>query len=225
MGVDHPRDEGALQRGPPALQHVEARPGQLCASLEVYDVQPLADLPVGRGLEVEGRQVLRRTEHDVLVLVLADGHVVAGYVGQRQEEAVELLLDGACLGIQFLDAAADLPHLVDELGRLLLRRTDLPAHLVAAGPEVVALVHHGPALTVQAENAVHVDVIAPQLDGAANAVCVVPYNLDTQQCPCSIPLHPRPSKPSPDAQAHRHRRSREGGNPSPGRTPAWRRNP
>ena len=104
-------------------------------------------------------------------LVLADGHVVAGYVGQRQEEAVELLLDGACLGIQLLDAAADLPHLVDELGRLLLRGADLPAHLVAAGPEVVALVHHGPALTVQAENAVHVDVIAPQLDGAANAVC------------------------------------------------------
>ena len=184
---------------------------------------PISQWGAGSKSKAGRSSVVRSTTFSSLVL--ADGHVVAGNVGQRKEEAVELLFHGPRLRVQLLDAAADPAHLVDQLGRLLPRGTDLPAHLVAAGPEVVALVHHGPALLVQPENAVHVDVIAPQLDGAADAVRVVPYNLDTQQCPCSIPLHPRPSKPSPDAQAHRHRRSREGGNPSPGRTPAWRRNP
>ena len=93
--VEHESDQGALQAGAGAAQHVEARAGELDAALEVDDAERLAELPVRSRRETELASRARGPHHDVLRLVRSDRYVRFGQVRHFEEQRVQLRLDAA----------------------------------------------------------------------------------------------------------------------------------
>ena len=93
--VEHELPERALQPRQLPVQHGEAAARQLGGALEIHHAERFADLemlprPVGAR-----RHAADLAQLDIVVLVLADGHVVERQVGDDGERIVQLPCRGA----------------------------------------------------------------------------------------------------------------------------------
>ena len=90
MQIEHELPERALEPREPALQHDEARAGQFRGGLEIHLAERFAELEM---LLRRERVIALRPEMvmlDVVVLVLAVGHLVERQVGNLRERLVQL---------------------------------------------------------------------------------------------------------------------------------------
>ena len=108
--VEHEVDERALEAGTGTMQCVEARVGEFHATLEVDDAELRAEVPMRLGLEVELARRAPAAYLGIIVLVIADGRVGAGNVGNGIGEAVELFLDSHEGAIKIVDLVTDVAH-------------------------------------------------------------------------------------------------------------------
>ncbi len=109
--VEHVGDQGALEHRPAALENREAARGHGHGALEVDDVELRPEVPVGLGLEVEGRRLAPAPLDPVGALVGALGNARMNQVRDRQLEGAELLLELAGAVLELLGPAAERRHL------------------------------------------------------------------------------------------------------------------
>ena len=139
-GVQGRRHEGQLQAHAPALEVVEAGPGDLGAAAGVDDVQALADRQVVGGLEALGSEVAgpaALVAQDDVVLLAARGRPL-DEVGELAGQVVELDGGGRGGGLGGLDLLGQLLGVGQDRGALL--RGGLPhgpGDLLLLGAEVL----------------------------------------------------------------------------------------
>ena len=141
--IQHEGDEGALQAGTGAAEHVEAALGQLHAALEVDDIQGRPQIPVGLGLKALGGEVARgapAAHLRVVVLVLADGGRGVAQVRHAHEQRLQRVVGLGAGGAGRFQLLVDLAHLLlGGLGLVLLalahEGADLLGDTVALGLE------------------------------------------------------------------------------------------
>ncbi len=130
-------------------------------------------------LEVEGGQLADGLERDEVVLT-AGGHAVLHDVGDREVRAIEGLLRGVLLGLEFLDLRGQLLGTVEQRGALLGGRlADLLAQGLLLGACVVAGEDRGATGGVGLEQ--HVDearVLPPHTLRLADGVGILAEELE-----------------------------------------------
>ena len=136
------------------MQGVEARVGELHATLEVDDAKLGAQVPMRLGLEIELARGAPAAHLGVVVLVITDRRVGAGDVGNGIGEAVELFLDGHEGAIEIVDLVAHIAHadlgVFGLLGIAFLEHgADLLGDGIALGLEGFDLLDNLAALRVQ----------------------------------------------------------------------------
>ena len=155
--VEHPRDERALQARPGAAQHVEARPRDLDAALEVDDAELRAELPVRQRREIEAGELAFRPQDHVGRLVRADGDIGVREIRNLEHPAVELLLGRGHRPLRGRDALAGRALRGDR--PLALRRVGDGADRLrgagALGAERLERVHRFPPPAVRREERIH----------------------------------------------------------------------
>jgi len=117
MHVDEELPDGALHAGEPALEHREARAGELCGGLEVHLAQVFAQFEV---LLWRKRIIALRPEVmvlDVVVLVLAVGHFGCRQIRNRGERVVQFPRIFLLLCFQRRHRRLDLVDLGHQRGR------------------------------------------------------------------------------------------------------------
>jgi hypothetical protein len=134
MQVQHKIDEGALQQGAVAQVQGKPRPGDFRGTLEIEDVQVLADVPVRFHREVEHRRRSHALHFGIVVLVASHRDAVMGKVGNAHQQG----LDGGFAVVQCFfqgfDARGHLPHLRHHVIRVLpglFQLRDLVRHHVS----------------------------------------------------------------------------------------------
>ena len=126
--IEHELAERAFEPCKLALQHREARAGEFRGALEIHQAERLADLEMLLRLEVDAARLADLAHLDIVVLVLADRHVVERHVGDHRQRVVERLVETTLLGLGALDEALDLADLgLQPLGQ----RHVLVAHRIA----------------------------------------------------------------------------------------------
>src|SRR5439155_16063814 len=134
--------------GAAAGEEQESRSRDLRGPLEIEQLEPGGDLPVGERLEVEPPRLPPATHHLVLGGVASGRNRSVRQVGDPRGERFALLLELLQLLIETLDAIPDLAHRGDlglgGIARLLAPR-DLLARRVAPRLELLGLVEHGEA--------------------------------------------------------------------------------
>jgi hypothetical protein len=156
--VEHEVGQRALQPCQRALQHHEARAGQLRRRLEVHQPERLADLEMLPGLEVERARAPQLAHLDVGGFVRPHRHVVGRHIGDGGQRLVQLVIDllGRGFGLRhpLLDPR-DLAH--QRLGaRLVLRLlglADLLRRRVAPLLQALQFRDQPPALLVERHEA------------------------------------------------------------------------
>src|SRR5258705_3730600 len=156
MQIEHELGERSLEAGHAAPEHGEARLGDPGGAFRV-EPQRGADLFMRLGRETERPWLAPVTNLDVVVLALAHGDRWVGHVRELEQEPFESLVDRLELGVEGLDALADLAH-----ARLLgsgvlaaaLGLADRLGGFVAQRLEIVALADEPAALGVEDEQLV-----------------------------------------------------------------------
>jgi hypothetical protein len=155
--IQHEADEGALQPGPPGLQHVEARARDFDPPIEVDDPPAGAEIPVGLRGEVVCAPGTFLAHDLVLAVVLAGRHARVRQVGQLQQLVVQLRLGGdAQLGEALQLLLQGCPLRLDLLARLGGGLADLLRQAVLLGGRGLLLVLQLADLLVQGDDAVEV---------------------------------------------------------------------
>ena len=135
MGVEEEVDEGPLEPGSVPFQAVESAARNLDSSVEVDDPEILCDLEMLFGCEIELPLPAGLVDDDVLGVVLSEGHIGGGDVGDVENA--------------FRTDALELGHLL-ALGHL----GDLERDLIAGLPETVVVVGERPPLPVRLQEPV-----------------------------------------------------------------------
>jgi hypothetical protein len=89
MQIEHVAYQGALELCRPALENREARACQFCAPLEIEDVELLAEVPVGLGLEVEFPRLAPFSYFPICLLVGTVRNRFVRRVGNLEEQFEE----------------------------------------------------------------------------------------------------------------------------------------
>ena len=114
MQIEHEGDQGTLQLRARAVQHVEARSGDLGAALEVDDAEGRAEVPVRHGREVELPRFADGLEQHIVIVAGAraacEGRECWGRWRWRRSS---FDIDRGDLLIKGRDVIAQLPHGVD----------------------------------------------------------------------------------------------------------------
>ena len=134
MQVEHEADQRPLQPRPGAHVHRKPRPAQLGRAFQVEDPQRFAQLPVRLGLKVERTLLAPGLHRDVVGFGGADGHFIAGQVGNARQRKPHLLVESGRGLVQFVELVFQRAGLVHHRGRVLpglLQRAHLLAQLVA----------------------------------------------------------------------------------------------
>ena len=180
--VQHPRYEGALQPCARAAAGVEAAARQLRAPLEVYDAQPLAQLPVRQALEAQFHRVAFLAVNAVIFGIAAERNFGQRHIGQAQQHLVNPLLDFLGAGLQLVHLAAQRAHLLYDFGRGRLPGgagvSDFPVHLVAPVAYLVGLCLVLPPGGVQFQQLFHGVRLAAGLHRPPHRLRVAPYLLN-----------------------------------------------
>ena len=92
--VEHEADQRALQPRPRAHVDGKARAGELGRAFEIENAEGFADLPVRLGREIEFLRLAPGFDGFVVGFGDADGHFVAGEVGNAGERQAQLLVEG-----------------------------------------------------------------------------------------------------------------------------------
>ena len=153
-------DEAPLQFGALALVEGEPGAGDLGPEVEVDEVVFLGEVPMGLG-GPSGGLGLRAAEHfHVVVGSFAFSHEVAGGVGERHEERLELLFRGVHGVLQLTGLGFQPSRLGFDLLRLGLlsfthQAANLPGQRIALGEDLVELGLGRTSLGVQIEDLIH----------------------------------------------------------------------
>ena len=188
MLIQHEGDEGALQAGTGAAEHVEAALGQLHATLEVDDIQGRPQIPVGLGLKALGGEVARgapAAHLGVVVLVLADGGGGVAQVRHAHQQGVQGVVGLGAGGAGRLQLLVDLAHLLlGGLGLVLLalahERADLLGDAVALGLQGLLLGNQLAALNVKGGELLGIEGRMAVLHSLGYFVEMFTYVLDVQ---------------------------------------------
>jgi len=181
--VEHVVDEGPFELGAPAAIQGEARPRDLCPAGKVQDLQILADVPVGLGLEVECWLFAPVTDDGV---VLGAGAVLDGVVldvGDDHDETLDVRIHLGQLRVEGLDPIRDGRHLRHEFRGvlfLLLQSPDLLGGLVALAPQGLHLLEDVPAALFGVDEGRKVDILPPLEHLAADEFGVFTKEFDVQ---------------------------------------------
>ena len=131
--------DGPLQGGAAPAQHREPRPGQLGGPREVQDAQPLAEIDVVERGEVERRRLAPAADQPGVVVGGAVRDVVAGQVGDAEQQLLQLGLRRPVLllggGGDALQLAGPLDQRRPLVGVGALHRG---GHPLGLGPRLVA---------------------------------------------------------------------------------------
>jgi len=128
VGIKHELREGAMQPREIPAQEREARARELGGRGKVEQPQPLADVGVVLGREVELRGRAPAAHFHVVLARLALGRARVREVGQAEEEVAQLRLHALELRLQALHLVAEPGHLGQDRGGILplgLGGTDL----------------------------------------------------------------------------------------------------
>ncbi|MCY1415179.1 hypothetical protein D9M71_306520 [compost metagenome] len=113
MQVDHELRQGAVQTGNRATQQGEAGTRELVGSFEVQAAADFAEGDVVLDFEVEGLRRAPAAHFDVVVFTGTDRYAGVRQVGDGQQDAIQLGLNGVQLslaGSQFVGHALDVRH-------------------------------------------------------------------------------------------------------------------
>ncbi|MNG94387.1 hypothetical protein D3C79_533980 [compost metagenome] len=111
--VDHELRQGAVQAGDRAAQHGKACARQLGGGFEVQATADFAKGDVVLDFKIEGLRRAPTTHFDVVVFAGTDRHAGVRQVGDGQQDAIQLGLNGVQLslaGSQFVGHALDVRH-------------------------------------------------------------------------------------------------------------------
>ena len=154
VGVQVIADDGPLQPAAQAPVHGEPGAGDFAGPGEIEDVQALADVPMGLGLEGKGRGLSPAAQLLVGGIVRAFGHGFVGDVGHPHKHGVQGVVHFPQGAVQGLDLVRHFLHFRHD-GRSVLpglfHLGDLGGNLVPLGLQGFHLLHQLPALFVQGQ--------------------------------------------------------------------------
>ena len=149
MKVHHKVDAGTFQAGAQTLVEHKAGTGNFSGTVSIENVQIRTDIPVCLRLEGELFRRAPFAHFRIFRIVLADGHISLGHIGDVQQDVPQLFLDFFELGIQSRNLFAYSTHfgnLVIRIFLVLLHLTDDLGNLIAFSLQSLRLLEQAAAL-------------------------------------------------------------------------------